>query len=71
MSLKTKTGLFSMESFQTKTPVSGMAAGFCACACACACSTDYDYTVCPGGGQDCYQGHHNGSSCACWGACAS
>lgn len=37
MALKTKTGLFNMESFHTKTPVSSMAAGFCACGCACGC----------------------------------
>ena len=38
MALKTKTGLFSMESFQTQTPVSGMASGFCACGCGCVCA---------------------------------
>jgi hypothetical protein len=70
MSLKSKTGLFSMEAFHTKTPVSGMAAGFCACACACGCTTEYDATACDSNGN-CQSYHHNGSSCACWGACAS
>jgi hypothetical protein len=58
MALKTKTGLFSMESFHTKTPTSGMASGFCACACGCGCA-------CATGGYNCAgwcAGH-----CACSG----
>lgn len=52
MPLKSKTGLFSMEPLETRTPVSGMASGFCACACACACA-------CHTGGYEC------GSACSC------
>lgn len=59
MALKTKTGLFSMESFQTKTPVSGMASGFCACACGCACA-------CITGGYSCSCG--GACSCGCDGS---
>ena len=64
MSLKTKTGLFSMESFHTKTPVSTMAAGFCACSCGCGCVTCCART-CGGGCLDvlfCFGG--------CAGTCA-
>jgi hypothetical protein len=48
MALKTKTGLFSMESFHTKTPASGMAAGFCACGCGCGCACITGWGTCAG-----------------------
>lgn len=72
MSLQTKTGLFSMESFHTKTPVSTMAAGACACSCSCGCAC---VTCCS---QYCFDpsqgvfGCWNTSFCAagCSGSCA-
>jgi hypothetical protein len=62
MSMKSKTGLFEVEAFETAAPVN-TAAGFCACACACACAEPD--TVCAG---SCCT-YQNGSECACACAC--
>lgn len=63
MSMKSKTGLFEMEAFETTAPVN-TAAGFCACACACACSEPD--SVCVTGSCCTYP---SGDSCRCACAC--